>query len=628
MDELNAAQRQAVEHTDGPLLILAGAGAGKTRVIAYRVRSLVRKGVNPSNILAVTFTNKAAREMRERIQALLTSEPKEEGFPFIGTFHSFGVSVLRTHGSLMGIPKNFTIFDRSDAERMLKLAVTEAGLSPKEVDMRRIQGAISSQKNLDVSASDYGERAHGYFEELVALVWGRYQDMLKKEHALDFDDLLQKTVLLLRSHPMVLSQMQERYRYLHIDEYQDINRIQYELARLLAMPSANIAVVGDIDQNIYSWRGADIGHILNFERDFGSATVIRLLENYRSTQTIIDVSNAIIEKNKRRVEKILFTRNEAGERITLVTAGNEVDEASYVALKSRELIQKGSAPRSIAVLFRANFQSRALEEAFLLSGVPYQVIGVRFFERKEIKDLLSYLKAALYPDRISDFKRIVATPPRGIGKVALLKIVEGREAELPSKTRAALLRLRETLSAIRESAHTKRPSETIALALRISGLRDMLDEKNDEDQERIENLKELVTVASKYDAYPPLEGIEKLLEETALASDQDEITEDKNAVRLMTVHAAKGLEFDYVFITGLEDGLFPHAGREEAPDPEEERRLFYVALTRARRKLYLTYTSVRTIFGSPTVNAPSEFLLDIEDRHYEVEEGVQTIIID
>ena len=404
-----------------------------------------------------------------------------------------------------------------------------------------------------------------------------------------------------------------------IDEYQDTNQIQYRLSELLAGSAKNICVVGDIDQNIYSWRGATIENLLDFEKTYPGASIVTLQENYRSTKTILDVSNAIIEKNKNRLEKTLIATKEAGEQMTLYGGFNEEDEARFIVSRASELAQAGVPLSEIAVLYRTNFQSRALEEAFLYAGVPYQVLGTRFFERKEVKDMLAFLKVALSGENSADLARIVNAPARGIGKVTLLKMIEGRESELTPAMQKRVSDFRALLARIRSSAETRLPSETVRYVLGESGLEKFLIEGNEEDKERLLNIKELVTLATKYDALPPLEGIEKLLEDAALASDQDTLIKNEKAVKLMTIHASKGLEFDYVFITGLEEGLFPQRIDRNDRDEEEERRLFYVALTRARKKVFLTFASVRTIFGSREVTIPSEFISDIPERYLETE---------
>ncbi|HVS79681.1 MAG TPA: 3'-5' exonuclease, partial [Candidatus Paceibacterota bacterium] len=406
--------------------------------------------------------------------------------------------------------------------------------------------------------------------------------------------------------------------------YQDTNKVQYMIAKLLSEKHRNICVVGDSDQNIYSWRGAQLRNILNFERDFPGAQVILLERNYRSTKTILAVANGIIKKNKFRNEKNLFTDNVDGEKISLYEAYDEQDEASFVARTAKQIIREGAEPSEIAVLYRANYQSRALEEAFLHGDVPYQVLGVRFFERKEVKDVLSYIKAALNSDSLSDLKRIINVPARGIGKVTLLKVLANQRESLTGAMREKVEKFYILLSRIRETALHERPSELVRFVLREAGFETLYRQGSEEDQERLENVKELASLAAKYDEFGPEEGLEKFLTDAALASDQDELSETRQGAKLMTVHASKGLEFDYVFITGLEQGLFP-SNRAEAEAPteesEEERRLFYVALTRARRKVFLTHAQIRTIFGSKQVNVPSEFLYDIDENLLETDPG-------
>lgn len=627
---LNETQKQAVEHKEGAMLILAGAGAGKTRVITERIKRLIEKGIAPERILAVTFTNKAAREMRERVALLLNHTPGEaprrrpadplaETTPFISTFHALGVHILRAHAREVGLTRSFTIFDRGDSIRAIKNAMERVDVNPKEFEPKKVLGAISRAKGDAITLEQYRADAHDFFPRIVARIWEPYAAALRSEKALDFDDLLLATLELLKRNERVRAYYQDRWHYLHIDEYQDTNEVQYQIANLLAAPHNNICVVADPDQNIYSWRGANLENVFEFERAYPERAFIVLEENYRSTQTILDAANTIIKKNKRRKEKNLFTKNGAGEKIKLVGLYDEIDEARFVAQTAAERIKSGVPAREIAVLYRANFQSRALEEAFLMYEVPYQVLGVRFFERREIKDMLSFIRAALNPDSLSDLRRVINVPARGIGKVTFLKVASGKEHELRGKVRESVAQFRELLVRIRESAQTQKPSLTVLLTLRASGLETELKAGGEEELERLENIRELVTLATRYDHLEPLEGIEKLLEDAALASDQDELKEDRDAVKLMTVHAAKGLEFDTVFVTGLEEGLFPHrALSEDRIDDEEERRLFYVALTRARKMLYLTYASVRTIFGSREVNILSEFVTDLEERQVEL----------
>ncbi|MBX4198078.1 UvrD-helicase domain-containing protein [Candidatus Parcubacteria bacterium] len=653
LDGLNIPQRDAVLHKDGPLLILAGAGAGKTKTITYRILHLIKQGVAPQDILAITFTNKAAKEMRERIEKLL-AEDKELNLPvsfkdkpFMSTFHSLGVHILKENSRLIDLPRHFGIFDKNDSKRAVKEALEESGLDPKQFEPGKIMNAISREKgNLNTVETFSQSAGNQYFPRIVADVWQRYEKILKKEKALDFDDLLLKTVLLLRRNKEVLERYQNIWKYIHIDEYQDTNKVQYTISKLLGEKTRNICVVGDIDQMIYSWRGADIQNILNFEEDYPEAKVVVLEENYRSTQTILTAANRAIEKNKNRREKKLFTKQAEGDRIGVFGGYDEADEAEFISEKTQELIKKGVAPRDIAVLYRANFQSRVLEEAFLSNSLPYQVLGVRFFERKEVKDILSYLRAALNEDSLTDIKRIINVPARGIGKVTLLKLFAGQKDTLPAATREKINTFFNILGAIKQTASTSKPSDTIKYILKVSGIEQTLKaSKLDEDLERLENIKELVTLATRYDNEPASAGasageggIESLLADAALASDQDDMIKDQNAVKLMTIHASKGLEFDYVFITGLEENLFPHkrmGTSNEDVDLEEERRLFYVAVTRARKKLFLTYAGMRTIFGSKQVNIPSEFMIEMdeeliqsEDRTGSRKSAIKTIYFD
>lgn len=619
---LNPQQKKAVLHKDGPLLIIAGAGAGKTKTITHRILNLIKTGVAPENILAVTFTNKAAKEMKERVRDLINKDKEinlpasEQSYPYVATFHALGVHILKENAQLLNTTRHFKIFDRNDSISAVKDALKKADLDPKQFEPRKVLSVISKQKGNTITLHKYEESAgNSYFGEVVAQAWREYEKILNKEKAYDFDDLLLKTVILLERNEKVLEKYKNIWEYIHIDEYQDTNKVQCKLANLLTGRDSNVCVVGDVDQNIYSWRGADIENLLDFENKYENTETILLEENYRSTKNILEASNSVIKKNKKRKEKNLFTKNEDGEKLSLFCALNETNEAQFVVHKSKELIDSGVNPKEIAVLYRANFQSRILEEVFLSLDVPYQVLGVRFFERKEVKDILAYLQAALNPESITTMKRIINVPKRGIGKVSFLKIAEGRESELTASAKEKVMDFRAILKDISDTAKSNKPSETIKFILKRSGIEDSLKNGNDEDLERLLNIKELVTLASRYDVLKPSEGIEKLLEDAALASEQDEIKEEKNAVRLMTVHASKGLEFEYVFIVGLEDGLFPHGGvSDEKRDDEEERRLFYVALTRAKKKVYLSYASVRTIFGSQRVNMPSEFIMDIDEE--------------
>lgn len=626
LEGLNGEQREAVMHTEGPLLVLAGAGSGKTRVITHRIVHIIHLGTAPHNILAVTFTNKAAKEMRERVELLVKKYPPAEraaidSLPVVTTFHALGVRILREFHETLGLRRHFTIYDRADSLRAVKSALEKAGYNPKEFEPKKILSKISRAKGDAITAEAFKLSTTSFPDQVTATVWELYEATLRSEHALDFDDLLIKTLMLIKNHQPVRDTLQKRFKYIHVDEYQDTNAVQFSIAKLLAGENKNICVVGDIDQNIYSWRGADIKNVLQFEREFAGAKTILLEENYRSTKTIIAASNEVIEKNKNRIAKDVFTSNEEGEKITLYAAMTGQDEAEYIALTAKSLIEAGNNPTDIAVLYRTNFQSRLLEEAFLNYQVSYQLLGTKFYERKEIKDVLSYLRLALNPGSNADLVRVINEPARGIGKVTMLKVIEGKKEELKGATLEKVRQFDQIMSDIADEARTKPLSETLKFIIKRTGIETELKKNGTEDDlSRLENLQELVTLGKRYDEMSPEEAIEALIETAALQSDQDELKEkeEQDAVRLMTIHSAKGLEFPYVFISGLEEGLFPHERLDDTGiDHEEERRLFYVALTRAAKKLFLTYSHLRTVYGSQRVNIPSSFLNDISTKHVE-----------
>ncbi len=646
MTGLNEAQKRAVEATDGPVLIVAGAGSGKTRVITHRILHLIKKGVAPHSILAITFTNKAAKEMRDRVGELLAADKtlnlpvSMTERPFVSTFHALGVHIIRENARALGLTRHFTIYDRADSRRAVKEASVSVGIDPKTYESGLFLNLISRAKGAGKNFVQYHDTARDHMEELTASVWEKYDAILAKDNALDFDDLLLKTAELL-GKPEIRARYNQIWKYIHIDEYQDTNRVQYQIANHLALGSRNLCVVGDADQNIYSWRGATIENILHFEEDYPEALVITLEENYRSTKNILAAANAVIEKNRFRKKKTLFTQNGPGEKIALLASYNENEEARAIADLSKDLIEKGAAPREIAVLYRTNFQSRALEEAFIKKNIPYQLLGVKFFERKEVKDVLCYVRAALNmgaeSPSWSDIARVINVPPRGIGKVTIAKLVSGGEKELPAAMQAKISNFWKILRDIQAEIREKKPSEVVKFVIEETGMAKAFMEGDSEDEERLLNVRELVSVAAQYDDMPKGEGIEAFLENAALASDQDELKEDKEAVRLMTVHASKGLEFDQVFIAGLEQDLFPLKHLDEAEmsasEEEEERRLFYVALTRARKKVHLSYSLIRTIYGTQRVNIQSEFLEDIEKSLIEEQvpeklTGAKAIFID
>jgi DNA helicase II / ATP-dependent DNA helicase PcrA len=616
LDGLNEAQKHAVTSTEGPISVLAGAGSGKTRVLTTRIYHLIRQGVAPHEVLAVTFTNKAAREMRERVKVMV-EEADPIAAPFIATFHGLGRELLERYGKVMGIPRFFSVYDRDDSEKAISQALKALDVGTKELSPRAVLGRISRAKGEGMRAQEYYEKhsRSGFSARIIAEVWLRYEKTLQEEKALDFDDLIALPVRLLEEHEEVRLLAQSRWRYIHIDEYQDTNALQGRLSTLLAAKHRNIFVVGDIDQTIYTWRGATIENLLEFDAVYPEAKTIVLEQNYRSTKNLVEAANAVIEKNKNRKEKYATTVREAGEPIIVHTAINAEDEARWIAGKIKELMQKRLAPEGMAVLFRTNFQSRALEEGLLRAGVPYKLLGTQFFQRKEVKDALAWMRLAIDPSREADKMRAATAPPRGIGKVTLGKLVAGDRSALRPGELQKVEAFEEVIEALRAAAESLPPSEFVKLVIEKSGLRKALvDEGTPEDYERFQNVEELASVAARQDAFPGKEGIAAFLAEAALASDQDEIDRsERKGVTLMTVHAAKGLEFDTVFVTGMEEGLFPHEGMgNEDRDEEEERRLFYVAMTRAKNRLILTLARIRKIYGSDFMSEPSSFLSDID----------------
>ncbi len=619
---LNEAQREAVNSLNGPVLIIAGAGAGKTKVLVHRILNLIRNGEDPRSILAITFTNKAAKEMKDRVYDLISKDKSinspisVEYRPFVSTFHSLGVKIIRDNAHLFDLNKHFVIHDRSDSKRVLKEAMERLSIDPKENDLGKILSKISRSKGEGLTHSDFVSNKMNFWEENVSNIWREYENIMKKEKALDFDDLLLKTMNLLEKNLDIREKYSKLWKYIHIDEYQDTNKVQYKISKLLAERNRNICVVGDADQNIYSWRGANIENILNFEKDYKEAKVILLEKNYRSTKVILQAANSVIIKNSMRKDKKLFTDNDKGEKITLIASYSETDEARSVAQIIDKMIKNGQKPSDIAILFRTNFQSRAIEDSLIKMNIPYQMIGTKFFERKEIKDVMSYLRVSLNRDSWGDMARIINVPTRGIGKATLAKISSGFFDDLSSSMKDKINSFYGLLDKIEKKAKTDKPSEIIRFIIKESGLEMSLKTKDIEDEERLRNIYELVSVAQIYDDLETEDSLSQFMENASLSSDQDEIKDEKDAVRVMTVHASKGLEFDTVFITGLEQDLFPlkHMSEKEIglAEEEEERRLFYVALTRAKKKVYLSYAITRKVFGSEKINNSSEFIDDIE----------------
>ncbi len=646
LSQLNEQQREAVTSSDGPLLILAGAGSGKTRVIAHRIAYLIaERGVWPRNILAVTFTNKAAEEMRNRVTKLI--EGLEIGSaPFISTFHSLCVRILRRDIEALnaGYTRSFTIYDQDDTVRLTRNAIRDLGMDDKQLAPRSVQSAISAAKNRGEDAEAFAAKAQFVDERRasIARVFQVYEERLHKNNALDFDDLLIKTVRLLRDVPEVRERYNERFRYLLVDEYQDTNQLQFGLIRLLTEKQQNICVVGDPDQSIYRWRGADIKNILKFEEHFPSAKVIRLEENYRSTQNILDLAHGVIKHNVERKEKALWTQNPAGEKIRYFQALDAESEARFVSGKIQEHLSADPNLRA-AVLYRTNSQSRVFEEAMRRASLAYNIVGgFSFYERMEVRDIIAYLKLAMNPHDSIALQRVINTPPRGIGKVTIDEI-ENRARELgislwdaisdlvedarfSQRAAAALANFQKIVNrlaarveqvlgnapdsdeAATDVESTAPVSDLVKAAILDTGYENALkSENNDEAEARLENLQELVNAAVDYDEQGP-EGLRDFIDHSALVADTDQYKADV-PVTLMTAHSAKGLEFPVVFLVGLEDGLFPHSrSLSDSSDIEEERRLAYVAMTRAERNLYITHAVKRRVYGEELASEPSQFL--------------------
>lgn len=587
LNDLNPQQQEAVKHSDGPVLILAGAGSGKTRVLTYRVAFLLsHKHVSPHNILMVTFTNKAANEMKTRITKLSSSS-----LPFAGTFHSLCVKILRIDGHHVGVPTNFLIYDEQDSLDTIKDVMKKLDVSTKSFNPGAILGTISQSKNELISATEYPQYARGYFQETVARVYIEYQKLLKENEALDFDDLLTRTVQLFERESEILGKYQEKYQYVLIDEYQDTNKAQYMLSRQLAARHRNICVVGDASQSIYRWRGADFRNIINFKNDFPGAAVFHLEQNYRSTQTILDAAGGVIAKNTSHPILKLWTQKDGGEKITLYEARNEHDEATFIL---QTILQSTKPYKDFAVLYRTNAQSRVLEEAFLHAGVPYVLVGgTRFYERKEIKDVMSYLRLIAHPKDLVSYKRI-----EKLGKTRLARFLDFAQKLKREHTLVDLTTL-----------------ELLDRVLDTTGYLDLYDLHIEEHANRLENIKELRSVATEFLI------LKEFLDNVALVEKEYEPQNQRvrNAVTLMTLHAAKGLEFSTIFIVGMEEGLFPHSrALMEKDELEEERRLCYVGITRAKDKLYLTYANRRLFFGARTQNMISRFISEIPQHALEL----------
>jgi len=635
LEGLNPAQRQAVEAINGPVLILAGPGSGKTRVITHRVAYLIRVcRVNPRRIMAVTFTNKAAREMENRLKKLVSTAVDQLT---IGTFHAICARILRIDGRAAGIDPHFVIYDADDQMSVVKRSFEQLQLDPKQHNPSAVATAISHAKSRLLSSQDYVKRSRSYFEEIVGRIYERYQQLLAESKALDFDDLLLKTVELFRDHPEVLARYQERYLHVMVDEFQDTNLVQYELVRQVSGKYRNICVVGDPDQSIYSWRSADLRNILSFEKDFPDAKVIYLEQNYRSTKTILETASHVISANLQRKPVKLWTENEKGERIALVEAFTEQEEAQFVVREVERLTGRSDfKPGDIAVMYRTNAQSRVLEETFIRYGMPYRLVaGTRFYERREVKDVIAYFRLLQNTQDSVSLLRIINVPGRGIGQQTVSRLQSWAKSLgiSPFDTLHIVAESKKKTDAV-EHPFDSRAADALARFVRITDdclersrdrnlveLFDYLVEAtgykvytlNDPDgAERWENVLELRTVAEQYRDLPPGEALTAFLEGVALVSDVDGMEEGIDRVTLITLHQAKGLEFPVVFIVGMEEKLLPHIRSFDDPaQMEEERRLAYVGITRAKQRVYLVHAFRRSFMGASTVNPPSRFLDDI-----------------
>lgn len=630
LEGLNDEQKRAVVTTEGPLLILAGAGSGKTKTLTHRIANIISNHMaTPFNILAVTFTNKAAGEMRERVAALVSADAANRGFmPYMGTFHSICVRILRQDGFNYGVARNFVIWDEGDRQAAIKRVSKRLNIDEKSFPARLLASLISSAKNEMVTPAEYAQTADDTpATRAAAKVYPAYEKSLKEAGALDFDDLIGRTVGLLLEHKAMRDKWQAQFKYVMVDEYQDTNAAQYKLVKLLTGPHGNIAVVGDDWQSIYSWRGADYRNILNFEKDYKNCTVIKLEQNYRSTKNILEAAHNVITKNAKRSDKKLWTAAGAGLPVTVLPVSGERSEAETIMRRIRTQVDmKLRNYKNFAVLYRTNAQSRAIEEVFVHHGLPYKIVGgVRFYDRKEVKDIMAYLRLIYQPEDLVSFERIINVPVRGIGARSLeifsswrlnaglsLEAAMSGVAQVPGLTRKArqgFIELSDLLTSFRTQQEDLSPSTLIDSLIRRLDYLHYLEDGGAQGEARVENVKELLSVAAEYQDL----GLSGFLEEVALVSDIDSIDFGNDVVTLMTLHSAKGLEFPVVFITGMEESIFPHSrALYDAAEMEEERRLMYVGMTRAREELYLSYASERTLYGGRQHNPPSRFLSDIE----------------
>jgi Superfamily I DNA and RNA helicases len=632
LNDLNPEQLEAVKCIEGPMLVLAGAGSGKTKVLTYRVAYLVASGVPFNEILCLTFTNKAANEMRNRITSLLGELGKKSlgGQGWIGTFHSLFARILRAEAEKLGYSSNYTIYDEDDSLRTIRELLRERNLSEEIFSPSGIRWKISQLKNKAVLPEEFLAQARIRQDQVSAQIYSEYEKRLRKNNAMDFDDLLLKPILLFHSDRGVLEKYQNKFKFILVDEYQDTNRAQYVLLKLLAESHKNICVVGDDAQSIYSWRGAELKNIFDFQTDYRGCKVFRLEQNYRSTGKILKAANSIIVHNRRKLDKELWTTNHEGEKLTLLKCDTDRDEGYRIVQKVREEILKNKLQlRDFVVLYRTNYQSRSLEEAFNKNAIPYVIVGgIAFYRRKEIKDILAYLKLIINPSDDESFLRIVNLPQRGIGDISLQHLKRFAESnslsllsasgmadsivEVQPRQRRQLLEFHNLIFKYTKLKDQMKASQLVqSLTDEIGILKDLKEEATTESLERIENIQEFISGIAEFQEEYPDSTLEDFLSEVSLVADVDRWDARQNSVTLMTIHAAKGLEFPVVFVSGLEEGLFPHSSKEDE-ELEEERRLFYVAITRAKKKVYLSYAKERYRYGHPTFQSPSRFISEIK----------------
>ena len=631
LDYLNDRQKEAVLYGDGPLLILAGAGSGKTSVLTARVAYLIKeRSVDPRSIVAITFTNKAAKEMKDRI----IKEVGSVGYSIqISTFHSFGLRIIKENHNLLGYDRNFTILDSDDSLTVIKKILKELNIDSKRCNPKFIKNRISSCKNEMITPDKYKAFVNDEVSDIIYKVYKKYQETLLRNNSLDFDDLLVKPIELFTKHPDVLASYQEMFKYIFIDEYQDTNEVQYIFSKMLSAKYKNICVVGDDAQSIYSFRGANFKNILNFEKDYKDAKVILLEQNYRSTKTILNAANSVIKNNVQKKDKNLWTENEDGEKIKYVRALDEKDEASFVTKEVKNLRSEGVSLDDIAVLYRTNAQSRTIEEGFLNSNIPYKIVGAyAFYSRKEIKDLLAYLKLIYNPKDDVSLTRVINYPKRGIGPKTIDNL--SMDAILNDTSMFDVIKSGKELAfknmilEMKEKSEELSLTETIDMVLLKSGIKsDLESEHTLEADIRLENLEEFKSITKTFEEESGIASLEDFLNEVSLVSDvNDEKNDNTPKVTLMTIHSVKGLEFSYVFVIGMEENIFPHVNSVEEGSLEEERRLCYVAITRAKKKLYLVNALRRMLFGRSSVNMPSRFINEIDKKYIDIPQKKENVI--